>query len=275
MIFINDSFAKMLKGGVIMEVSTVEQALLAEKSGACAVMALDVDINSIRKQRVCRMANIKLIESIKKAVSIPVMSKCRIGHTLEAKILEKLEIDFIDENEALTAADNSHINKNKFNVPFVCGAKNLGEALRRIYEGATMIRTTGETETGDIKQAVLHFKQIKSQINYLKNTSIEEKINFCYKEKVNMELLNETIKYRRLPVVTFAAGGIATPADAALMMNLGADGIFLGIEVFESSYPESIAQNIVKSTTYFDKPDKLLEICRNDVSVRQEYIISS
>ena len=269
MTFINDSFAKMLRGGVIMDVSSVEEALLAEKSGACAVMVV-----SRIQGAVLRMACTKLIDNIKKSVSIPVMAKCRIGHTVEAKILEKLEIDFIDESELLTPADDSHIHKNNFTVPFICGAENLGEALRRIQEGATIIRTKGDDYSGDIRKAVLHFKQIKREIKYLNNSGNDGKINFCYKEKVDRELLNETLKNGRLPVITFASGGITTPADAALLMDLGVDGVFVGISIFKSSQPELLAQNMVKSTTYFDEPDKLLEICRSNISSMKGYCLS-
>lgn len=265
--FINNSFAQMLKGGVIMDVSSVEEAIIAENSGACAVMALDMIPSKIRKEGgIARMANINLVESIRNTVSIPVMAKCRIGHIIEARILENSGIDFIDESEVLTYADKKHINKNDFKIPFVCGAKNLGEALRRIYEGATMIRTKGEAGTGDISQAVIHMKSIKNHINVLSKSGIEERLNFCYKEKVDFELLKETLKRGRLPVVTFAAGGIATPADAALMMSLGADGIFVGSGIFESSNSKLMAENMVKATIYYNDYKQLLEICKNNIS---------
>ena len=260
---INDGMAKMLKGGVIMDVSSVEAAKIAEKAGACAVMALDMIPSRIRKNGgVARMSQVSLIEEIKKNVTIPVMAKCRIGHYIEAKILEKLGVDFIDESEVLTPADhNKHINKNLFKAPFVCGARNLGEALRRISEGATMIRTKGEAGTGDVSHAVKHIKLIKKEINELKN-GLNDKRHFCIDHGISLDLLKKTLELNRLPVVTFAAGGIATPADAALMMHLGVDGIFVGSGIFESSDPYEMAESICNATTYYNDFDKLIEAAR-------------
>ena len=258
---INDGMARMLKGGVIMDVSSVEEAKMAEKCGACAVMALDMIPSRIRKQGgIARMSQVSLIREIKENVSIPVMAKCRIGHFVEAKILESLEIDFIDESEVLTPADHeSHIDKQKFTVPFVCGAKNLGEALRRIDEGATMIRTKGEAGTGDISQAIRHFKNITKEIDSLKSDGNVQK-EFLQNERVKLETLEKTLKQGRLPVVTFAAGGIATVADAAMMRYLGVDGIFVGSGIFESSNPEEMANSIVKSTIQYNNYDMLSQI---------------
>ena len=262
---INDGMARMLKNGVIMDVSSVDEALIAERSGACAVMALDMIPSKIRKLGgIARMSQVSLIKDIKQAVSIPVMAKCRIGHYIEAKILENLHIDFIDESEVLTVADNEyHIDKKDFNIPFVCGARNLGEALRRIYEGATMIRTKGEAGTGDISVAVKHYKLIKKQIMDLTNSSKIVRDQFCVHEKIPEALLNNTIKFGRLPVVTFAAGGIATPADAALMRYLGVDGIFVGSGIFESSNPEKMANAICLANTYYNDYTKLIEASEN------------
>lgn len=259
---LNDGMAKMLKGGVIMDVSSVDEAITAEKAGACAVMALDMIPSRIRKQGgIARMSKVSLIKEIKKSVSIPVMAKCRVGHFIEAKILEKLNVDFIDESEVLTPADyEEHINKNEFKIPFVCGARNLGEALRRIQEGATMIRTKGEAGTGDISQAVKHFKLIKKEIKQLTNNKND--INeWCLKERVDENLIKKTIDLGRLPCVTFAAGGIATPADASLMMYLGVDGVFVGSGIFESSNPTKMANSVCLATTYYNDYDKLIEAC--------------
>ena len=259
---LNDGMAKMLKGGVIMDVSSVDEAITAEKAGACAVMALDMIPSRIRKQGgIARMSKVSLIKEIKKSVSIPVMAKCRVGHFIEAKILEKLNVDFIDESEVLTPADyEEHINKNEFKIPFVCGARNLGEALRRIQEGATMIRTKGEAGTGDISQAVKHFKLIKKEIKQLTNNQ-NDITEWCLKERVDENLIKKTIDLGRLPCVTFAAGGIATPADASLMMYLGVDGVFVGSGIFESSNPTKMANSVCLATTYYNDYDKLIEAC--------------
>lgn len=258
---LNDGMAKMLKNGVIMDVSSIEEAKIAENSGACAVMALDMIPSKIRKHGgIARMSCVSLIKDIKNSVSIPVMAKCRIGHFVEAKILENLQVDFIDESEVLTPADyNNHIEKDKFQVPFVCGARNLGEALRRISEGATMIRTKGEAGTGDISHAVKHWKLIKKEIKNLQQ--FQNVREFCENENVSMDLLERTLKLGRLPVVTFAAGGIATPADAALMMHLGVDGIFVGSGIFESSNPNKMAKAICLATTYYNDYNKLIDAC--------------
>ena len=260
---LNDGMAKMLKGGVIMDVASIGQAKAAEAAGACAVMALDMIPSKIRQRGgVARMSHISLIKDIQDAVSIPVMAKCRIGHFVEAKILENLEIDFIDESEVLTPADNRyHIEKRKFKTPFVCGARNLGEALRRINEGATMMRTKGEAGTGDISQAVKHCKIIKNEIASLSLNTKEKNNMYCDDEKIPYALLEKTLKLGRLPVVTFAAGGIATPADAALMMHLGVDGIFVGSGIFESTTPEKMAKAMCLATTYYNDYHKLIEAC--------------
>jgi pyridoxal 5'-phosphate synthase pdxS subunit len=264
---INDGMAKMLKNGVIMDVSSVEEAIIAERSGACAVMALDMIPSKIRKRGgVARMSQISLIKSIKEAVTIPVMAKCRIGHFVEARLLESLQIDFIDESEVLTPADHcEHIKKGAFSIPFVCGARNLGEALRRISEGATMIRTKGEAGTGDISHAIKHCKLISKEIaelqDILEKGIVSQLDQFCNNERVSMELLTETLKLGRLPVVTFAAGGIATPADASLMRHLGVDGIFVGSGIFESSDPEKMAKAICVATVYYDDFTKISHSC--------------
>lgn len=260
---INDGFAKMLKGGVIMDVSSIEEAIVAEKSGACAVMALDMIPSRVRKKGgVARMSKISLIKEIKKVVTIPVMAKCRIGHFIEAKILEELQVDFIDESEVLTPADYSeHIDKTNFKIPFVCGARNLGEALRRIQEGATMIRTKGEAGTGDISQAVKHFKLIKKEITHLTSEKNDIRNKWCNQERVDVDVLNKTLELGRLPVVTFAAGGIATPADGALMMHLGVDGIFVGSGIFESSNPSIMAQAMCKATIHYNNFKELVDAC--------------
>tara|TARA_B100000674_G_scaffold254280_1_gene209690 strand:- start:55 stop:888 length:834 start_codon:yes stop_codon:yes gene_type:complete len=262
---LNDGLAKMFKGGVIMDVTSIEQALLAEKAGACAVMALDMIPSDIRKVNgVCRMADLNLIRDIKEAVSIPVMAKCRIGHTIEAAILQEAGVDFIDESEVLTPADyDNQIDKKKFDVPFVCGAKNLGEALRRINEGASMIRTKGEAGTGDVSQAVNHIKTIKKEIKELKKTADENLFVYASDYNVPVELVEKVKKLGKLPVVNFAAGGIATPADAALAMHLGSEGVFVGSGIFSSKSPESMAESIVNATTYYEKPGRLYEISLN------------
>ena len=257
--------AEMLKGGVIMDVTTVEQAQIAEKAGAVAVMALERIPADIRKEGgVARMADPKLVKDIMNAVSIPVMAKVRIGHFAEAQILEAIGIDFIDESEVLTPADEvHHINKWNFKVPFVCGARNLGEALRRISEGAAMIRTKGEPGTGNIVEAVRHMRIVMDEIRKVQNMSEEELYVEAKELRVPIDLLKEVKELGRLPVVNFAAGGIATPADASLMMQLGADGIFVGSGIFKSSNPKKRAEAIVAATTYFDDPKILAKISEN------------
>jgi len=249
----------MLKGGVIMDVMNVEQAQLAEKSGAVAVMALERIPSQIRKDGgVARMSDPTMIIEIKKAVSIPVMAKVRIGHFVEAQILESLDIDFIDESEVLTPADNdAHIEKTIFKLPFVCGARNLGEALRRLEEGAAMIRTKGEAGTGNIVEAVKHWTEIQKEIGLLTEKNIEAKAK---EYNVNKKCVQEVFESGRLPVVTFVAGGIATPADAALMMQLGAEGVFVGSGIFESENPEKMAKAIVEATMNYDKPKILAKV---------------
>lgn len=262
---LNRGLAQMLKGGVIMDVVNADQAKIAEEAGAVAVMALERVPADIRRDGgVARMSDPALIEGIQKAVSIPVMAKVRIGHFVEAQILEALEVDYIDESEVLTPADpNSHIDKSKFKVPFVCGATNLGEALRRIQEGASMIRTKGEAGTGNVIEAVRHMKDIQSKIRELKDDKEAELKVFSNKEKIDMDLLEETLKLGRLPVVNFAAGGIATPADAAMMMQLGCDGVFVGSGIFKSGNPAQRAAAIVEATTHYNSPIKLAKLSRN------------
>lgn len=253
----------MLKGGVIMDVVNAEQAVIAEKAGACAVMALERIPADMRKSgQVCRMSDPKMIKEIMAAVSIPVMAKVRIGHTVEAQILEALEVDYIDESEVLTPANKTHhIVKSDFKIPYVCGAKDLGEALRRINEGAAMIRTKGEAGTGDVSEAVKHITIIKQQIREACTTlKTENEIAEYAKElRVPVELLKEVIKLNKLPVVNFAAGGVATPADAALLMQLGCDGVFVGSGIFKSADPAKLAKAIVNATTHYEDPVKLLE----------------
>ena len=250
---LNKNLAQMLKGGVIMDVTTPEQAKIAEEAGACAVMALERIPADIRAAGgVSRMSDPKMIKEIQNAVSIPVMAKCRIGHFVEAQILEAIEIDFIDESEVLSPADDvNHIDKNKFNVPFVCGAKNLSEALRRINEGASMIRTKGEPGTGDIIQAVRHMRLIQSEIRRIASLNEDE----LYTASKDLEVPYDLVKYvhdnKKLPVVNFAAGGVATPADAALMMQLGAEGVFVGSGIFKSGNPKKRAAAIVKAVTNY------------------------
>ena len=253
--------AEMLKGGVIMDVVNAEQARIAEKAGAVAVMALERVPADIRKEGgVARMADPLKINEIMNAVTIPVMAKCRIGHLAEARVLESLGVDYVDESEVLTPADERHVDKNKFKVPFVCGARNLGEALRRISEGAAMIRTKGEAGTGNIIEAVKHIRMIKNEIDALQSMN-QKKLNEKAKEyQVPVELVLETKKLKKLPVVNFAAGGVATPADAALMMLLGCDGIFVGSGVFKSEYPFGMAKAIVEATTHFDKPEIIAKV---------------
>lgn len=259
---LNKNLAQMLKGGVIMDVTTSEEAAIAEKAGACAVMALEKVPADIRKNGgVARMSDPKMIKEIQKAVSIPVMAKVRIGHFVEAQILESLEIDYIDESEVLTPADDRfHIDKTKFQVPFVCGAKNLGEALRRIQEGASMIRTKGEPGTGDIIEAVKHMRRMNEEIRRISSVEESELYNIAKELGVPYELLKYVHKNKKLPVVNFAAGGVATPADAALMMQLGCDGVFVGSGIFKSGDPAKRAAAIVKAVTNFDNPKILAEV---------------
>ena len=259
---LNKNLAQMLKGGVIMDVTTPEQAKIAESSGACAVMALERIPADIRAAGgVSRMSDPKIIKQIQAAVSIPVMAKCRIGHFVEAQILQALDIDYIDESEVLTPADNiNHIDKTKFKVPFVCGARNLGEALRRIAEGASMIRSKGEAGTGDIVQAVSHMRAINGDINRIASMREDE----LFAESKNMQVPYELIEYvhknKKLPVVNFSAGGVATPADAALMVHLGAQGVFVGSGIFKSENPQKRAVAIVKSVTNYDDPDMIARL---------------
>lgn len=259
---LNKNLAQMLKGGVIMDVTTPEEAVIAEKAGACAVMALEKVPADIRKNGgVARMSDPKMIKEIQKAVSIPVMAKVRIGHFVEAQILESLEIDYIDESEVLTPADDRfHIDKTKFQVPFVCGAKNLGEALRRIQEGTSMIRTKGEPGTGDIIEAVKHMRRMNEEIRRISSVEESELYNIAKELGVPYELLKYVHKNKKLPVVNFAAGGVATPADAALMMQLGCDGVFVGSGIFKSGDPAKRAAAIVKAVTNFDNPKILAEV---------------
>ena len=262
---LNKALAQMLKGGVIMDVTTPEQARIAEAAGACAVMALERIPADIRAAGgVSRMSDPAMIKGIQNAVSIPVMAKCRIGHFAEAQILEAIEIDYIDESEVLSPADDVyHINKNEFKVPFVCGAKNLGEALRRISEGASMIRTKGEPGTGDVIQAVRHMRMIQSEIAQLSSRREDELFEEAKRLQVSYDLVKYVHDNKKLPVVNFAAGGVATPADAALMMQLGAEGVFVGSGIFKSGDPEKRAQAIVKAVTNYDKPDILAKLSEN------------
>ena len=259
---LNRNLAQMLKGGVIMDVTTPEQAKIAEAAGACAVMALERIPADIRAAGgVSRMSDPKLIKGIQEAVTIPVMAKCRIGHFVEAQILEAIEIDYIDESEVLSPADDVyHIDKRQFNVPFVCGAKDLGEALRRINEGATMIRTKGEPGTGDVIQAVRHMRMMQSEIRRLTSMSTDELYEAAKQLRVPYELVQYVHENGKLPVVNFAAGGVATPADAALMMQLGAEGVFVGSGIFKSGDPVKRAQAIVKAVTNYDNPKIIAEL---------------
>ena len=259
---LNAQLAQMLKGGVIMDVTTPEQARIAEVAGACAVMALEKIPADIRAAGgVARMSDPKLIKEIQNAVSIPVMAKVRIGHFVEAQILEALEIDYIDESEVLSPADDVyHIDKTKFNVPFVCGAKDLGEALRRINEGASMIRTKGEPGTGDVVQAVRHMRKMNQQIAQIAAMEKNELFNAAKELQVPYDLVVYVHEHKRLPVVNFAAGGVATPADAALMMQLGAEGVFVGSGIFKSGDPAKRAQAIVKAVTNFNDAKMLAEL---------------
>ena len=254
--------AKMLKGGVIMDVVTAKQAKIAEAAGASAVMALERVPSDIRAQGgVARMSDPALIREIQKAVSIPVMAKVRIGHTAEARILESLGIDFVDESEVLTPADPfDHVDKKKFKPPFVCGATNLGEALRRIAEGAVMIRTKGEAGTGNVVEAVRHLKLIKGEIAALKTMKAAALKTYAREQRVPLDLVELVRKEQRLPVVTFVAGGVATPADAALLMELGAEGVFVGSGIFKSKDPRRMASAIVQATVHYQNPQKLAEV---------------
>lgn len=258
---LNKNLAQMLKGGVIMDVTTPEQAKIAEAAGACAVMALERIPADIRAAGgVSRMSDPKMIKGIQEAVSIPVMAKCRIGHFAEAQILEAIEIDYIDESEVLSPADDKyHIDKTQFKVPFVCGAKDLGEALRRISEGASMIRTKGEPGTGDVVQAVRHMRMMMSEIKRLISMSKDELYQAAKDLRVDYQLVKYVADNGRLPVVNFAAGGVATPADAALMMQLGAEGVFVGSGIFKSGDPEKRARAIVQAVTNYNDPKMLAE----------------
>ena len=259
---LNKNLAQMLKGGVIMDVTTPEQARIAEEAGACAVMALERIPADIRAAGgISRMSDPKMIKGIQEAVSIPVMAKCRIGHFAEAQILEAIEIDYIDESEVLSPADGKyHIDKTKFQVPFVCGAKDLGEALRRISEGASMIRTKGEPGTGDVIQAVTHMRSMQSEIRRLTSLSKDELYQAAKDLQVDYELVKYVAENGKLPVVNFAAGGVATPADAALMMQLGAEGVFVGSGIFKSGNPKKRAAAIVKAVTNYNDAKSLAEL---------------
>ena len=261
---LKSGLAQMLKGGVIMDVVTPEHAKIAEQSGAVAVMALERVPADIRVEGgVARMSDPTMIAEIMKAVSIPVMAKVRIGHFAEAQILQELGVDYIDESEVLTPADDElHIEKTKFEVPFVCGCRNLGEALRRINEGAAMIRTKGEAGTGNIIEAVRHARSVNSEIDSLKGSDAKQRQS-AKVERVPLGLVKQVAKNGRLPVVNFAAGGIATPADAALMMQLGVDGVFVGSGIFKSDNPKKRAEAIVAATTHFNDPEVLLEVSRD------------
>ncbi|HEW92693.1 MAG TPA: pyridoxal 5'-phosphate synthase lyase subunit PdxS [Thermotogaceae bacterium] len=259
---VKKGFAEMFKNGVIMDVTTAEQAKIAEEAGAVAVMALERVPADIRKQGgVARMASISKIKEIMDAVSIPVMAKCRIGHIAEAKILEAIGVDFIDESEVLTPADEKfHINKHEFKVPFVCGARDLGEALRRIAEGAAMIRTKGEAGTGNVVEAVKHMRQVMDEIRRVKNMLDDELVTYAKEIGAPVEIVKMVKELGRLPVVNFAAGGVATPADAALMMMLGADGVFVGSGIFKSKEPQKMARAIVQAVLHYDDPEMLAKI---------------
>ena len=262
---LNKDLAKMLKGGVIMDVTTPEQAKIAEEAGACAVMALERIPADIRAAGgVSRMSDPQMIQGIMDAVSIPVMAKCRIGHFVEAQILEAISIDYIDESEVLYPADNGyHINKRNFKVPFVCGAKDLGEALRRINEGASMIRTKGEPGTGDVVQAVTHMRKMNSEIAKIKSMREDELFEAAKQLQVPFELVQFVHENGKLPVVNFAAGGVATPADAALMMQLGAEGVFVGSGIFKSGNPVKRANAIVKAVTNFEDAKLIANLSKN------------
>ena len=262
---LNKGLAQMLKGGVIMDVTTPEQARIAEAAGACAVMALERIPADIRAAGgVSRMSDPKMIQGIQEAVSIPVMSKCRIGHFVEAQILEAIEIDYIDESEVLSPADDVyHIDKKQFRVPFVCGARDLGEALRRIREGASMIRTKGEPGTGDVVQAVRHMRKMNAQIREITSLREDELFEKAKELQVPYELVLSVYKEGRLPVVSFAAGGVATPADAALMMQLGAEGVFVGSGIFKSGNPEKRASAIVQAVTNYTDASLIADLSKD------------
>lgn len=259
---LNKNLAQMLKGGVIMDVTTPEQAKIAEEAGACAVMALERIPADIRAAGgVSRMSDPKMIKGIQEAVSIPVMAKCRIGHIAEAQILQAIEIDYIDESEVLSPADDLyHIDKTEFDVPFVCGARDLGEALRRIAEGASMIRTKGEPGTGDVVQAVRHMRKINAEMRRVQSLRKDEIFEAAKEYRVPVELINYVHENGKLPVVNFAAGGVATPADAALMMQLGAEGVFVGSGIFKSDNPAKRAAAIVKAVTNYNDPQILAQL---------------
>lgn len=259
---LNKNLAQMLKGGVIMDVTTPEQAKIAEQAGACAVMALERIPADIRAAGgVSRMSDPKMIKGIQEAVSIPVMAKCRIGHIAEAQILQAIEIDYIDESEVLSPADDLyHIDKTEFDVPFVCGARDLGEALRRIAEGASMIRTKGEPGTGDVVQAVRHMRKINAEMRRVQSLRKDELFEAAKEYRVPVEFINYVHENGKLPVVNFAAGGVATPADAALMIQLGAEGVFVGSGIFKSGNPEKRAAAIVKAVTNYNDPQILAEL---------------
>jgi pyridoxal 5'-phosphate synthase pdxS subunit len=261
---VKSGLAEMLKGGVIMDVTTADQAKIAEDAGACAVMALERVPADIRAEGgVARMADPTKVTEIMEAVSIPVMAKCRIGHFVEAQVLQSLGVDYVDESEVLTPADEQfHVNKWDFTVPFVCGARDLGEALRRIAEGAAMIRTKGEAGTGNVVEAVRHARTITSQIANLRAARDEELVSMSRDLGAPLELVRQVAKAGKLPVVNFAAGGLATPADAALMMQLGVEGVFVGSGIFKSDDPAPRARAIVEATTYFNDPDQLAKISR-------------
>ena len=258
---VKSGLAQMLKGGVIMDVVTPEQAKIAEEAGACAVMALERVPSDIRAAGgVARMADPTIILSIMETVTLPVMAKCRIGHIVEAQVLESLGVDYIDESEVLTPADESnHVWKHQFNVPFVCGCRDLGEALRRIAEGAAMMRTKGEAGTGNIVEAVRHMRSVMGEIRKVQSMTDDELQAEAKNLGASLERLREVKELGRLPVVNFAAGGVATPSDAALMMQLGADGVFVGSGVFKASQPEVVARAIVKAVTHYDNPEIIAE----------------
>lgn len=262
---LNKNLAQMLKGGVIMDVTNVEQAQIAQEAGAVAVMALERVPADIRREGgVARMSDPKMIREIKEAVSIPVMAKARIGHFVEAQILQAIGIDYIDESEVLTPADDeNHIYKQDFDIPFVCGARNLGEALRRIGEGASMIRTKGEAGTGNVVEAVRHFRTMQKDINKVKSATPTELMHIAKEMGAPFDLISYVHEHGKLPVVNFAAGGIATPADAALMMQLGVDGVFVGSGIFKSGDPQKRAKAIVEATTFYNDPEKLAKISEN------------
>ena len=262
---VKTGLAQMLKGGVIMDVINAEQAKIAQEAGACAVMALERVPSDIRVAGgVARMADPTIIEAIMKVVSIPVMAKCRIGHFVEAQVLQALGVDFIDESEVLTPADEAHhVWKHDFKVPFVCGCRDLGEALRRIGEGAAMIRTKGEAGSGNIVEAVRHMRSVMDSIRKLINMPQDELMAQAKEIRAPFELVAEVHKTGKLPVVNYAAGGVATPADAALMMQLGAEGVFVGSGIFKADKPEAVAKAIVKATTHFQDPGIIIEVSKN------------